>query len=89
MNVGLLPYNVDVPPLGIVALTADNGNAGRSDGNMDTVSVIDFEATPPRVIDRVMVGDAPEGLAIRPKGDLAAMMMLRDNDAAVFRGEQV
>jgi DNA-binding beta-propeller fold protein YncE len=82
MNVGLWPYNVDVSPLGTVALTADNGNGGRSDGNMDTVSVIDLEATPPRVVDRVMVGDAPEGLAISPKGDLAAVMLLRGNDAA-------
>ena len=81
MNVGLWPYNVDVTPQGTIALTADNGNGGRSDGNVDTVSVIDLEATPPRVIDRVVVGDAPEGLAISPKGDLAAVMLLRGNDA--------
>jgi DNA-binding beta-propeller fold protein YncE len=80
MNVGLWPYNVDVSPLGTIALTADNGNGGRSDGNVDTVSVIDLEATPPRVIDRVVVGDAPEGLAISPKGNLAAVMLLRGND---------
>ncbi len=82
MNVGLWPYNVDVSPLGTIALTADNGNGGRSDGNVDTVSVIDVETVPPRVIDRVVVGDAPEGLAISPKGDLAAVMLLRGNDAA-------
>jgi DNA-binding beta-propeller fold protein YncE len=82
MNVGLWPYNVDVTPQGTIALTADNGNGGRSDGNVDTVSVIDLEATPPRVIDRVVVGDAPEGLAISPKGNLAAVMLLRGNDAA-------
>jgi len=80
MNVGLWPYNVDVTPQGTIALTADNGNGGRSDGNVDTVSVIDLEATPPRVIDRVVVGDAPEGLAISPKGNLAAVMLLRGND---------
>jgi len=80
MNVGLWPYNVDVTPQGTIALTADNGNGGRSDGSVDTVSVIDLEATPPRVIDRVVVGDAPEGLAISPKGDLAAVMLLRGND---------
>jgi DNA-binding beta-propeller fold protein YncE len=80
MNVGLWPYNVDVSPRGTIALTADNGNGGRSDGHVDTVSVIDLEATPPRVIDRVVVGDAPEGLAISPKGDLAAVMLLRGND---------
>jgi hypothetical protein len=38
--------------------------AGAADGNVDTLSVIDLDASPPRVIDHVVVGDAPEGLAI-------------------------
>jgi DNA-binding beta-propeller fold protein YncE len=80
MNVGLWPYNVDVTPDGAIALTADNGFSGGSDGNIDTVSVIDMEATPPRVIDRVVVGDAPEGLAISPKGNLAAVVLLRGSN---------
>ena len=54
-----------------MALTADNGNAGGSDGNVDTASVIDLEAKPERVIDKVVVGDAPEGFAISPTGKLA------------------
>ena len=82
MAVGLWPYNVDVTPNGAIALTADNGLAGGSDGNVDTVSVIDLEATPPRVIDRVVVGDAPEGLAISPKGNLAAAILLRGSNQA-------
>ena len=82
MNVGLWPYNVDVTPDGAIALTADNGFAGGSDGNVDTVSVIDLEATPPRVIDRVVVGDAPEGLTISPKGNLAAVTLLRGSNQA-------
>jgi DNA-binding beta-propeller fold protein YncE len=82
MNVGLWPYNVDVTPDGTIALTADNGGAGSADGNIDTVSVIDLEATPPRVIDRVVVGDGPEGLAISPKGNLAAAMLLRGSNGA-------
>jgi DNA-binding beta-propeller fold protein YncE len=82
MNVGLWPYNVDVTPDGSIALTADNGFAGGSDGNVDTVSVIDLESTPPRVIDRVVVGDAPEGLAISPKGNLAAATLLRGSNMA-------
>jgi DNA-binding beta-propeller fold protein YncE len=57
-------------------LEFDNGNAGASDGNVDTVSVVDLEANPPRIIDRVVVGDAPEGLAISPKGDLAVAVIL-------------
>ena len=80
LPVGLWPYNVDVTPQGTIALTADNGNAGGSDGHVDTVSVIDLESTPPRVIDRVVVGDAPEGLAISPRGDLAAAILLRGSN---------
>jgi DNA-binding beta-propeller fold protein YncE len=78
---GLWPYNVTVAPSGKIALSADNGNAGSSDGSVDTVSVIDLEAKPPRVIDRVVVGndavgDGLEGLAFSPKGDVAVTGIL-------------
>ena len=73
---GLWPYNVVVAPSGKIALTADNGNAGNSDGSVDTVSVVDLELNPPRITDRVVVGDGPEGLAISPKGDVAVAMIL-------------
>ena len=77
MPVGLWPYNVQITPDGALALTADNGNSGRSDGHVDTVSVIDLSVNPPRVIDRVVGGDAPEGLAISPTGDIAVAVLLR------------
>lgn len=80
MPVGLWPYNLDVTPNGKLALTADNGNGGRSDGHVDTVSVIDLEASPPRVIDRVVVGDAPEGFAISPTGEIAVAILLGGSD---------
>lgn len=80
MPVGLWPYNLDVTPDGKLALTADNGNAGRSDGHVDTVSVIDLEANPPRVIDRVVVGDAPEGFVISPTGEIAVAILLGGSD---------
>ena len=67
---GIYPYNIVVTPNGKLAIAADTGNGGSSDGNVDTVSVIDLEADPPRVIDHVTVGDSPEGLVISPKGDL-------------------
>ncbi|HEY1363861.1 MAG TPA: YncE family protein [Xanthobacteraceae bacterium] len=73
---GLWPYNVAVAAGGKIALTSDNGNSGASDGSVDTVSVVDLEAQPPRVIDRVVVGDGPEGLAISPKGDVAVAVIL-------------
>lgn len=74
--VGLWPYNVDITPDGKLALTADNGNAGSSDGQVDTVTVIDLQADPPRAIDKVAVGDAPEGFAISPTGKIAAAVLL-------------
>ena len=76
MPVGLWPYNIDVTPDGKIGISADNGNAGSPDGHIDTVSIIDLEQQPPRVIDRVVVGDAPEGFAISPKGDVAVAVLL-------------
>jgi DNA-binding beta-propeller fold protein YncE len=82
MAVGLWPYNIDVTPDGKLALTADNGNSGAADGQVDTVSVIDLEQSPPRVVDKVVVGDGPEGIAISPTGRLAVAMLLRGSNAA-------
>lgn len=70
MPTGIFPYNVVVAPNGSIALTADNGNSGTSDGNVDTVSVIDL-TQPVHVIDHITVPDSPEGLAFSPKGNLA------------------
>jgi DNA-binding beta-propeller fold protein YncE len=84
---GIFPYNIVVTPDGKLALTADTGNGGSSDGNVDTVSVIDLEANPPRVIGHVTVGDAPEGLAMSPQGDLAVTVEARGSNmkgAAVY-----
>jgi DNA-binding beta-propeller fold protein YncE len=73
---GQWPYNVVVSPNGKLALTADNGGAGSSDGSVDTVSVVDLSLDPPRITDRVVVGDGPEGLAMSPKGNLAVAIIL-------------
>jgi DNA-binding beta-propeller fold protein YncE len=68
------PYNIVVSPDSKLAITADNGNGGSSDGNLDAATVIDLEGAHPHAIAHVTVGDAPEGLAISPKGDLAAVL---------------
>jgi DNA-binding beta-propeller fold protein YncE len=83
---GQWPYNVAMAPSGKIALTADNGNHGSSDGSVDTVSVVDLELSPPRITDRVVVGDGPEGLAISPKGDVAVAVILAgsNNKSAYF-----
>ena len=77
---GQWPYNIVVTPNGKLALLNETGNGGSSDGNVDTTSVIDLEANPPRVIDRIAVGDGPEGLAMSPKGDLAAAAILNGSN---------
>ncbi len=80
MAVGLWPYNIGVTPDGKLGITANNGNSGAADGGVDTVSIIDLEATPPRVIDHVVVGDAPEGFVISPTGKIAVAILLRGSD---------
>src|ERR1051325_5181981 len=67
---GLWPYNVVVTPDSKLALTSDNGGSGSSDGSVDTTSAID----------RDVVGDGPEGLAMSPKGDLAVAAILRGSN---------
>ena len=79
MPTGIFPYNVDIAPSGQIALVANNGGGGYADGNVDTASVIDLAQNPPRVIDHVVVGDAPEGFAISPKGDLALAILVAGN----------
>jgi len=80
--VGLWPYNFDITPDGKLAISADNGNAGAADGHLDTVTVIDLEANPARVIDKVVIGDGPEGFAISPTGKLAVALLLKGTNSA-------
>jgi DNA-binding beta-propeller fold protein YncE len=76
----LFPYNVVVTPNGQLAITADNGHLGSSDGNADDVSVIDLRGPHPHVIGHIGVGDAPEGLAMSPKGDLAIVVSVNGSN---------
>jgi len=80
MTTGIFPYNVQITPDGKLALVNNQG-FGVSDGQVDTVSVIDLEANPPRVVDQVAVGDGPEGLAVSPVGGYAASLLLNGTGA--------
>ncbi|MFZ0050436.1 MAG: YncE family protein, partial [Desulfobaccales bacterium] len=75
MITGVFPYNVQITPDGKLGLVNNNGNAGAADGQVDTVAVIDMEMNPPRVVDQVVVGDAPEGLAVSPAGGYAVSLL--------------
>ena len=80
MATGLNPLNVQITPDGKLAIV--NNIGGGQDGGVDTVGVIDLEATPPRVIDQVVVGDGPEGLAMSPTGGYAASLILNGTGGA-------
>jgi len=76
----LFPYNIVTTPNSQLAIVADNGHLGVSDGNNDDVSVIDLRGPHPHVIDHIGVGDAPEGLAMSPKGDLAIVVSVNGSN---------
>lgn len=79
MATGLNPLNVQITPDGKLAIV--NNIGGGQDGQVDTVGLIDLEANPPRVIDQVVVGDGPEGLAMSPAGGYAASLILNGTGA--------
>jgi len=89
MATGLNPLNIQITPDGKLAIV--NNIGGGQDGQVDTVGVIDLEASPPRVIDQVVVGDGPEGLAMSPAGGYAASLILNGTGGtpktAFFRHE--
>jgi DNA-binding beta-propeller fold protein YncE len=76
----LFPYNIVTTPNSQLAIVADNGHMGVSDGNNDDVSVIDLRGPHPHVIDHIGVGDAPEGLAMSPRGDLAVVVSVNGSN---------
>lgn len=69
---GLRPYGVDISPDGRIAVVA---NIGRNLGDADTVSVIDLQAKPPRVVETVTVGPTPEGIQLSPDGKTVAVVI--------------
>ncbi len=76
MTTGIFPYNVLITPDGKLGLVNNNGASGSSDGQVDSVAVIDMTLSPPRVIDQVAVGDGPEGMAMSPTGKYAVSVLL-------------
>ena len=64
---------------------------GISVGDIDTVSVIDVAAKPPRVVDTISVGQTPEGLKISPDGQYVAVGVMNGSNkpkASPFFSEQ-
>jgi DNA-binding beta-propeller fold protein YncE len=70
ITTGYAPDTLDVNAEGTLAAVT---NIGRSQGDVDTVSLIDLTANPPRTIDTVAVANAPEGVAFSPDGRMVAV----------------
>jgi DNA-binding beta-propeller fold protein YncE len=70
ITTGHAPDTMDVNAQGTLAAVT---NIGRADGDVDTVSLIDIAADPPRTIDTVPVANAPEGVAFSPDGRFVAV----------------
>ena len=70
ITTGVGPYNIMVNPAGTLAAV---GNVGRSDGDVDTVSLIDLTQTPFRAVQSTMIGRGPEGLRWSPDGRFLAL----------------
>src|SRR5438067_12615008 len=70
ISAGIHPYGLGIHPNGKVAVVA---NIGVGSGDADTVSLIDIEAQPARVVQTVTVGQTPEGIALSPDGAFVAL----------------
>jgi YVTN family beta-propeller protein len=70
---GQRPYGIDVCAPGQMAVVA---NIGIGQGDADTISVIDVQANPPRVIETITVGQTPEGIACSADGRKVAVVVM-------------
>jgi DNA-binding beta-propeller fold protein YncE len=77
MNAGLRPYGIDIAANGAFAAVA---NIGRGQGDLDTVSLIDLKASPPRVIDTLTVGQTPEGIKVSPDSSVVAVVVMNGSN---------
>ncbi len=86
-NAGIRPYGIDITKAGDVAVVA---NIGRSQGDADTMSIIDLKAPNPRVANTVTVGATPEGIKISPDGKYIAVTLVAGTnlpDSSPFAGK--
>jgi DNA-binding beta-propeller fold protein YncE len=77
---GLRPYGVDISSDGKIAVVA---NIGKGGGDIDTVSVIDLESKPPRVVETTTAGgQTPEGIKISPDGKFVGVVAVNGSNKA-------
>lgn len=79
MYAGVRPYGLDISSKGDVAVVA---NIGRGQGDSDTVSVIDLNAKPMRVVETITVGQTPEGIKMSHDGKYVAVVTMNGSNKA-------
>ncbi len=70
LTTGLGPYTMDATPDGRLAVVS---NMGRSDGDLDSVSLIDMTQSPPVVVGIAGVASGPEPMKLSPDGKFLAV----------------
>jgi DNA-binding beta-propeller fold protein YncE len=83
---GVSPYAVAITNDGKWAISA---NMGGGQGDTDTVSLIDLQREPFRVVDSIAVGQTPEGMMVSPDNRHVAVTVMNGSnkpDASPFRG---
>lgn len=65
LTTSVRPYGMAISPDGSIAAVA---NLGRTQGDVDTVSIVDLTADPIRVVNTVSVGLTPEAVTFSPDG---------------------
>lgn len=76
LPVGLYPWAISISSDGNTAAITNIGKNAASDGNPDTISIIDLKSSPMRVVQHITVADAPEGVAFSPDGRYIAYSSL-------------
>ncbi len=79
MSAGQKPYGLDISSKGDYAVVA---NIGVGSGDADTVSVIDLQVKPPRVVNTVTVGQTPVGIKLSPDGNYLAVSVMNGTNKA-------
>src|SRR5262249_23114036 len=83
MVAGIRPYSFSISTRGAVAVLPTQGD---NRGEVETIGVVDLNQTPPRIVDHVSVGQAPEGISMSPDGSFVAVTIT--NGSARARGQQ-
>ncbi len=70
MVAGIRPFSIGVSPKGDIAVVT---NQGGGQGDVDVVSLIDLKQNPPRIVDNINAGQAPEAASVSRNGAYVAV----------------